>query len=118
MRRIIVRNLTKESVLADHAGVAETQETRNRGLLKHPSLDQGDGLWIVPSQSVHMFFMKFDIDLVYLDRQKRVVKVRGNVRPWRISLCLKAHSVLELPVGTIETSRTGVGDQMELVNNS
>ncbi len=113
MRRIIVRNLTKATTLADRAGVANTPETRNRGLLKRTSLEKGDGLWIAPTQAVHMFFMKFALDLVYLDRQKRVVKVRQNVKPWRISAALKAHSVLELPVGTIADSRTEPGDQME-----
>jgi uncharacterized membrane protein (UPF0127 family) len=118
MRRMNVRNLTKGSDLADRAGVADNQELRNRGLLKHTSLEKGDGLWIVPSQSVHMFGMKFAIDLVYLNRKKQVVKVRRDFRPWRISLCLKAHSVLELPVGTIDESRTEVGDQMEFINHS
>ena len=118
MRRIMVKNLTKQSVLADRAGVANTPETRNRGLLKHTSLAKGDGLWISPTQAVHMFFMKFALDLVYLDRQKTVVKVRRNVKPWRISVALKARSVLELPVGVIEESRTEVGDQLEFVDNS
>ena len=118
MRRITVKNLTKVSFLADRAGVANTPETRNRGLLKHTSLAKGDGLWISPTQAVHMFFMKFALDLVYLDRQKKVVKVRTNVKPWRLSASLRAHSVLELPVGTIEESRTTVGDQLEFINNS
>jgi uncharacterized membrane protein (UPF0127 family) len=118
MRRMTVKNLTKERVLADRAGVANTSELRNRGLLKHTSLEKGDGLWITPTQSVHMFFMKFAIDLVYLNRQKRVVKVRREIRPWRISVCFKAHSVLELPVGTIGESQTEIGDQMEFIDNS
>lgn len=118
MRRMIVNNVTKSSMLADRAGIANTPETRNRGLLKHTSLDPGDGLWIAPTQAVHMFFMKFALDLIYLDRQKKVVKVRHNVKPWRISAALKAHSVLELPVGTIDSSRTEVGDQLEFVNHS
>lgn len=118
MRRITVNNVTKTSVLADRAGVANTPETRNRGLLKHTTLEKGDGLWISPTQAVHMFFMKFALDLVYLDRQKRVVKVRRNVKPWRISAAWGANSVLELPVGTIEDSRTEAGDQLEFINNS
>jgi uncharacterized protein len=118
MRRMIVNNLTKSTMLADRAGIANTPETRNRGLLRHTSLEPGDGLWIAPTQAVHMFFMKFALDLVYLDRQKKVVKVRHNVKPWRISAALKAHSVLELPVGTIGSSRTEIGDQLEFVNHS
>jgi hypothetical protein len=57
--------------------------------------------------------MKFAIDLVYLDRKKKVRKIRKKMVPWRMSACLSAHSVLELPVGVIEASRTERGDQLE-----
>jgi uncharacterized membrane protein (UPF0127 family) len=57
--------------------------------------------------------MKFAIDVVYLDRTKRVRKVRKEMVPRRLSACLTAHSVLELPVGVIESSRTEPGDQLE-----
>ena len=56
-------------------------------------------LWIVPCASVHTFFMKFPIDLVYIDRRKKVKKVRSRVGPWRLSACFSAHSILELPAG-------------------
>ena len=58
--------------------------------------------------------MRFPIDLVYLDRKKRVRKIRKIVGPWRLSACLTAHSVLELPVGTIAESRTERGDMVEI----
>ena len=112
LRRAIVRNLTKETILADRAGLATTPEARNRGLLKHTSLERGDGLWISPTQAIHMFFMKFALDVVYLDRKLKVVKTLTNLKPWRISACFSAHSVLELPVGVIEASRTERGDQL------
>jgi uncharacterized membrane protein (UPF0127 family) len=57
--------------------------------------------------------MKFAIDVVYLDRKKRVRKVRKEMVPRRLSACLTAHSVLELPVGVIDASRTEPGDQLE-----
>jgi uncharacterized membrane protein (UPF0127 family) len=72
-------------------------------------------MWIVPCESVHTFFMQFPLDLVYLDRKQRVKKIRSNVLPWRVSLCLSAHSVLELPSGTIRDSQTEVGDSVEIV---
>jgi uncharacterized membrane protein (UPF0127 family) len=56
--------------------------------------------------------MKFPIDLVYLDRRKRVRKIRHAVPPWRVSGCLMAHSVLELPAGTAIATRTQAGDQL------
>ena len=93
--------------------MADTSAKRRTGLLKHSSLEPGSGLWIVPSESVHSFGMKFAIDLVYLDRKKKVRKIRKEMVPRRISACLTAHSVLELPVGAIDASRTEPGDQLE-----
>ncbi len=92
--------------------MADSSAKRRTGLLKHERLDKGDGLWIVPCEAVHTFFMKFPIDLVYLDRQKRVRKVRHAVGPWRISGCLLAHSILELPAGTAVETGTKPGDQI------
>jgi uncharacterized membrane protein (UPF0127 family) len=92
--------------------VASSSAARRTGLLKHRGLEQGQGMWIVPCQSVHTFFMKFAIDLVYLDRSKRVRKVRHTVPAWRISGCLRAHSVLELPAGTAMATRTEPGDRL------
>ena len=81
--------------------------------MKHTRLEPGEGLWISPCESVHSFGMKFTIDVVYLDKKKRVKKVRKAMVPRRISACLTAHSVLELPEGTIEATRTEPGDQLE-----
>ena len=112
---MIVRNQTRNTVLADAAEVADTSEKRRTGLLKHDRLDPGQGLWIVPCESVHSFFMKFAIDLVYLDRNKKVRKVRHRMVPWRLSACLTAHSILELPAGAVAASGTQAGDQLEIV---
>src|ERR1039458_3635554 len=112
--KIVVRNQTRNTVLADAAEVADTSEKRRTGLLKHDRLDPGQGLWIVPSESVHSFFMKFAIDLVYLDRNKKVRKVRHRMVPWRMSACLTAHSILELPAGVVAASGTEAGDQLEI----
>ena len=112
---MVVRNKTRNTVLADAAEVADTSEKRRTGLLKHERLDPGQGLWIVPCESVHSFFMKFAIDLVYLDRNQKVRKVRHRMVPWRLSACLTAHSILELPAGAVAASGTEKGDQLEMV---
>jgi uncharacterized membrane protein (UPF0127 family) len=112
--KISVRNLTRDVVLADAAEIADTSAKRRTGLLKHAHLDPGDGLWIAPCESVHSFFMKFTIDVLYLDRKHCVKKIRPEMAPWRISGCLTAHSVLELPAGTIARSGTQAGDQLEI----
>ncbi|MBI1788879.1 MAG: DUF192 domain-containing protein [Acidobacteria bacterium] len=110
---IRVRNKDRNTILAEAAQVADDSKTRRTGLLKHSRLEPGQGLWIVPCESVHSFGMKFAIDVLYLDRKKRVRKVRPNMVPWRVSVCLMAHSVLELPAGTAEATGTCKGDQLE-----
>jgi len=109
-----VRNLTKGVSLADCAEVADTSAKRRTGLLKHDGLPPGSGLWIVPCEGIHMFGMKFSIDAVFLNRQRRVVKICPNMGKWRMALSLRAHSVLELPAGATAETGTTVGDQLEV----
>jgi uncharacterized membrane protein (UPF0127 family) len=111
--RLRVSNLTRQTLLATSMEVADSSEKRNKGLLGRKHLGHGEGLWIIPCQSVHTFFMQFPIDLVYLDRKKQIRKLRSAVSPWRISVCLSAHSILELPSGTIWNTRTERGDTLE-----
>jgi uncharacterized protein len=112
--RILVRNVTRNTELADKAELAGSGAKRSKGLLGRKGLASGEGMWIVPCEAVHTFFMQFPIDLVYLDRKLRIKKIRGNVGPWRISACLSAHSVVELPAGTTRDTRTEVGDILEI----
>ena len=112
--KILVRNQTRQTVLADAAEIADSGAKRRIGLLKHERLAPGEGLWIVPCESVHTFFMRFPIDLVYLDKKRRVRKIRPDVPAWRLSLCLTAHSVLELPSGKAAETGTAVGDELSI----
>lgn len=109
-----MRNQTRNAVLGEAVDVADTSEKRRVGLLKHERLEPGEGLWIKPCESVHTFFMKFAIDLVYVDRKHKVRKVRKAVPPWRVSACLTAHSIIELPAGTIERTGTQAGDELSI----
>lgn len=112
-KRLRVINRRSGQLLTSHAGIANTSELRRRGLLKHTSLEEGDGLWIAPCEAVHSFGMKFTIDVIYLSKQKIVMKTRPNMVRRRISLCLRAHSVLEVPAGMIAKTGTLVGDQLD-----
>jgi uncharacterized membrane protein (UPF0127 family) len=112
--KLRVRNLTKNTLLADRADIADTSVTRNRGLLKHTGLAEGQGLWIIPCEGVHSFFMKFAIDVVFLNKKRVVTKLRPNMVKSRIAFSVRAHSTLELPVGMIQKSQTAVGDQLEM----
>ena len=111
--RLRVVNTTRSAVLATQLEVAGSNAARRKGLLGRQILAEGEGLWIVPCESVHTFFMRFALDLVYLDRKHRIRKVRHAVRAWRVSACLTAHSVLELPAGVAQATGTRRGDVLE-----
>lgn len=107
------RNDTRGTVLGTRIERADSSATRTRGLLERAGLAPGEGLWIAPCEWVHMFGMKFPIDIVVLDRQDRVVGVKADLRPGRIGpLFWGAHSTLELPVGAIAASGTVKGDRI------
>jgi hypothetical protein len=114
MSQVTFYNLSKDTLLGDAIHIAETAASRNRGLLRHDRLDEGEGLWIVPCEAVHTFWMKFAIDAVFLDKKKRVTKVVANLRPSRLAMSWRARSVLELPAGMAARTRTEPGDQIEI----
>ena len=111
--RLRVVNVTRATVLATRLELADSAAKRNKGLLGRKGLEPGGGLWIIPCESVHTFFMQFAIDLIYIDRDFKVKKVRRSVGPWRLSVCFSAHSILELPAGTIAATQTRNGDIVE-----
>lgn len=82
--------------------VPRTFVGRGVGLMFRRRLDPGQGMWIVPCNGIHMFFMNFPLDLVFLDRQDRVVRVYERFGRWRvIPIVWGANSVLELPAGAL-----------------
>jgi uncharacterized membrane protein (UPF0127 family) len=111
--KLRVRNQSRNSVLADRADIADTSAKRRTGLLKHTGLEPGQGLWIAPCEAIHTFRMKFSIDVLFLDRKRRVLKVKNDMQRGRMAACLRAHSVLELPSGTAVATQTVIGDQLE-----
>ncbi len=114
---VYVYNKTRQTFVATEVYVADTYWRRLVGLLGKTRrwARPGRGLWIVPSRGVHTIGMLFPIDLVFIDRECRVVHVQEFVRPFRLSrVCLKAESVLELPVYSIHRSGTEVGDVLEI----
>jgi uncharacterized membrane protein (UPF0127 family) len=115
MKRVAILNRTKETVLGEHISVAATTVRRMVGLLGKPRLDPGAGLLIMPSQAIHTVAMHFAIDVIFLDREWRVVSLRRAMPPFRISgLHWNARCVLELPAGVIAETSTAVGDQLEI----
>jgi uncharacterized protein len=110
---VFVFNRTKQTFLAYRAKVADSVVGRLVGLLGRRSLDCDGGLWIVPSSGIHTVGMLFTIDVVFLDRDLRVVALSELVRPFSITkLSWQAQSVLELPAHAIFRSQTEIGDQL------
>ena len=105
MKKYRIVNRTRGSVLGVSVERADTSETRRKGLLGRTGLGKGEGLWIVPTEGIHTFFMKFAIDVLFLSQGLEVVRVMENLKPWRISpWVFRAHSVLELFGGIINGS--------------
>jgi hypothetical protein len=90
------------SVVCERCVVADRMLSRMKGLLGRRSLPAGEGLLIRPAPSIHTFFMRFPIDVVFLSRAGEVMKISANVRPWRTRSCRRAYAVLELAAGEAE----------------
>ena len=107
-------NCTKGIVLGDRCEKAVTFLSRLVGLMGRKEFATGKGLILEPCNSIHMFFMSFPIDVVFTDRNNRVVYLINNIKPWKVSPVIKgAQKVIELPSGTIQDSCTSIGDVLE-----
>lgn len=99
-------------IVASRVHGAFDSASRKKGLLGRDGLDDGEAIVIAPCNAIHMFSMRFAIDVVYLDREGRVVRTKASLKPWRVDASLRAFAVVELPAGTI--ARVGIrqGDQL------
>jgi hypothetical protein len=101
------------AVIAHELRVADTFFSRAKGLLGERSLEPGAGLWIKRGNSIHMFFMRFAIDAVFVDRNLRVKAVYRHLKPWRMTRVVwGASSVFELPAGTLDKHPVQIGDEL------
>jgi uncharacterized membrane protein (UPF0127 family) len=115
-RTLPLGRVTKQdgTVVCERCELAERALPRMRGLLGRDGLEPGGGMLINPSPSVHMFFMRFPIDVVFVDRELRVLKVVPELRPWRTAGARKASAALELPAGAAAAAGVAPGDQLVL----
>ena len=101
-------------VVVKRCDVADGFFSRFRGLLGRRGLQSGEGLLLSPSSSVHTMFMRFPIDVVFLDRGLKVVGISADVRPWRLASRKGARHVLELAAGEAQVRRIRTGERLSL----
>jgi uncharacterized protein len=112
-------NRTRGNVLCERLEVAASMAAQSRGLLGRDGLGPGAGMLFeggfLPLMWMHMFFMRFAIDIVFLDKANRVLRINHSLKPWRVSsMVLGARKALELEAGAAARSGTVAGDQLEL----
>ena len=111
----VVRNITKNFVLATEVQKAASLWSRMKGLLGRKSFQEGEGLWIERCRSIHTHFMRFSIDAIFVDGKGTVIRTFENLKPFRMTpYQRKADHVLEVPSGTLSKYPTGEGDQLSL----
>lgn len=110
-----VFNKTKNTALASTAVLADTFFSRMIGLLNRNSLPEGEALIITRCQSIHMFFMRFAIDVIFVDRDNRVAGIVERIKPFHLSpVFFNSSYAIELNAGAVATAQTSVGDYLEL----
>jgi uncharacterized membrane protein (UPF0127 family) len=110
-----LRNLRTGQCIADQVIRAFDSASRRRGLLHRDSFPDGAALLIAPCSAIHTWFMRFPIDVAFLARDGRIVKIRSAVGPWRLTAAMGAYAVMEMTGGALVRSGTRVGDQVVVV---
>ena len=108
-----IENTTRGTTIVSHGRVADSYFPRLWGLMGAAALAPGEGLLIVPCNSIHTQFMRFPIDVLYVSRDLEVVHIDAHMAPWRFGrIHREAHFVIELPAGTAAATNTEVGDRL------
>ena len=110
-----IRNERNGRVLADRILPALDSKSRRTGLLGRDSLPVGHAMVIAPTNAVHTWFMRFPIDIAFVDRQGRVVKACHSVKPWRLAAAFRGFAVIELAAGSLARCDTVLGDMLAVV---
>ena len=109
-------NQTKGAVLATDAALASTPLARVKGLLGKKEFGHGQAVILRPCNSIHTFFMRFAIDILFVDKHNRVIKAISNLAPFRLTgICFKAVYSVELPAGSIASTNTSGGDILDIL---
>lgn len=118
MKYVRLSNGTRNTVICDRCAIADNMFTRGRGLLGKSSLPAGEGILLIPGTSIHMFGMKFALDVIFLTKENVVTDFVENIAPGKFYVAKansgKPHAAVELPVGVIAQTGTQIGDQLTI----
>lgn len=107
-------NVTKNKLIASEVEQAINFKQRAIGLLGKSSLPKNHALWIHRCRDIHTFFMKFPIDVIFVDSELKVTRVTNEIKPWRLAFHWKASSVFEMNAGEASQDKVEVGDQLHV----
>ena len=111
---LVLRNQRTGTVVASQLLPAFDSDTRRTGLLKHSGLPDGAAMFIAPTNAIHTFFMKFPIDVAFVAKDGRVVKIRAAMPAWRMAAAWGGYAVIEMAAGSFEYAGTVVGDVLTI----
>ncbi len=118
MKTVRIYNTTRQNIVCDKCQIADNLITRMRGLSGRKSLSEDEGLLIVPCPSIHMFGMKFSLDVFFVTEEMTVTDIRQNIAPRQVYVAKdnagKPHSALEMPVGSVARCGVQIGDRLEI----
>ncbi len=109
---LVLRNQRTGAVVASQLLPAFDSETRRTGLLKHTGLPEGAAMFIAPTNAIHTFFMKFAIDVAFVAKDGRVVKIRAAMPAWRMAGAWGGYAVIEMAAGSFERADVVIGDNL------
>jgi uncharacterized membrane protein (UPF0127 family) len=111
----LLRNTRTHATIADQLSTAFDSASRRKGLLGQTSFPSGSALLIAPSNAVHTFFMRFPIDVIFVARDGRIVKIARSLVPWRMAAAFRAYATIELAAGSLASFDIAPGDQLIIV---
>jgi uncharacterized protein len=112
--RVLIND--RDATVCEHCSVAQRPVARMKGLLGRRELPAGEGLLLLPAPSVHTWFMRFPIDVVFLDWDLTVTDVVEGLKPWRAAGSRRARAILELAEGEAQRRNVRRGDRLKLVD--
>lgn len=113
----VLRNQRNHCAVATRLEAAFDSQSRRRGFLGRTGLADDTALILAPCNGIHTFFMRFPIDVLFVNRDGRVLRIRQGLQPWRIAIALRAFAVVELQADAAERSDTRVADMLHITGN-